>query len=160
MKEWYLSQNQRDQRIVIIVAALVVLGAIYALLIYPLSNGLSNRRASVDGKKETLVWMQESVAKVRQFQGSGGTITNSNKAAYVLLDEAIRNAGLSGTADRVEPAGQNKTGARVQFSQVEFDKLVRALGSLQAQYGLTVTIASISRKENGLVSARITLERG
>lgn len=159
MKEWFLRQNQRDQRIVVGLAALVALVMCYALVIHPLKTGLDDRRASVAGKQRTLLWMEESAAKVMSLRRSGGS-NQSGRPAYVLLDEAVRRAGLSGSADRIEPGGRDKKGARAQFSQVDFDKLVRALGELQAQHGLSVSSASFGRKEDGGASARITLEGG
>ena len=162
MKEWYLRQSQRDQQIVIAVAALVLAVLIYAMLIQPLITGLENRRASVASRTDLLSWMSESAAKLQRVRGSGATNSGkrNDKAAYVLLDESIRNAGLSAAADRIEPAGKDKKGARVQFSQVDFDKLVRLLGTLQSQYGLGISHANISQKDGGMVSARITLDGG
>ncbi len=162
MKEWYLRQSQRDQQIVIVLASLVLAVSIYALLIQPLTSGLESRRISVAARSELLSWMRESATKLQRARGSGATSSGKrgDKAAYVLLDESIRKAGLSNAADRIEPAGKDKKGARVQFSQVDFDKLVRLLGALQSQYGLGISHANISRKDSGLVSARITLDDG
>jgi len=160
MKAWYLRQTPRDQKIVIALTALVVIAMLYALLIRPLASGLGDRRVSVADKQNTLQWMRESAARVKSQGGSGATREASQQAAYVLLDQAIRKAGLSGAANRVEPAGKDKKGARVQFSQVDFDKLVRMLGTLQVQHGLSVTSANISRGDGGFVSARVTLEGG
>jgi type II secretory pathway component PulM len=160
MKQWYLQQTQRDQHIVISLAVSIAAVAIYVLLIQPFTSSLENRRATVTAKIELLLWMQESAAQLQRVRGSVGTGKRSDKAAYVLLDDSIRKAGLSAAADRVEPAGKNKKGARMQFSQVDFDTLVGMLGGLQSQHGLSVTHASISQKSNGLVSARITLDGG
>ncbi|MEM7208134.1 MAG: type II secretion system protein GspM [Pseudomonadota bacterium] len=160
MKEWYLRQTPRDQKIVLALAALVVIVMVYALLIHPLATGLGDRRVSVAAKHETLQWMLESAAKVKSQGGGSSVRKNSNQAAYVLLDQEIRKAGISGAATRVEPAGKDKKGARVQFSEVDFDKLVRVLGSLQAQHGLSVTNANVSRRDGGVVSARVTVEGG
>ena len=162
MKKWYLQQTQRDQHIVVTVLALTAAVAIYALVLQPFTNSLENRRVSVAAKDDLLQWMHESAAQLQRARGR--IVTNagkrSDRAAYVLLDESIRKAGLSSAADRVEPAGKKKKGARMQFSQVDFDTLVEMLGTLQSQHGLSVTHANISKKNSGLVSARITLEGG
>ena len=162
MKKWYLQQTQRDQHIVIALAVLITAVAIYALLIQPFTSSLENRRVTVGAKNDLLLWMQESAAQLQRARGSfgAGTGKRSDKAAYVLLDDSIRKAGLSAAADRVEPAGKDKKGARMQFSQVDFDTLIGMLGALQSQHGLSVTHANISKKNSGLVSARITLDGG
>ena len=51
-------------------------------------------------------------------------------------------------------------GARAQFSNVEFDKLLRVLGGLEQTYGLAVKTINLSRKDAGQVSARLSLEAG
>ena len=58
--------------------------------------------------------------------------------------------------ERVEPSGAN--GARVQFAEVEFDKLVSVRAELE-QYGLEVTTLTISLKNQGTVSARFNMEK-
>ena len=161
MKEWYLRQTPRDQRIVVALTVLVLAVIFYAVLIHPLVTGLDDRRVRVNAAKEDVQFMLESAAKIKRAGGAGATQARpGNKAAYVLLDEAIRAAGLANAADRVEPAGRDKKGARAHFTQVDFDKLMRMLGTLQSKHGLGVTIANISRKDGGFVSARVTLEAG
>jgi hypothetical protein len=82
-------------------------------------------------------------------------VRSSDKAPYLLLDEIVRNAGVT-APDRNEPAGGN--GARVQFGEVEFDKLVLVLAELET-YGLTVSNMTLSRRDVGLVSARFNIQR-
>jgi len=57
----------------------------------------------------------------------------------------------------IEPLGRN--GVRVQFSDVGVDALLRALGAAEQRYGLRVTQLNLNRRQPGLVSARISLER-
>jgi type II secretory pathway component PulM len=141
-------------------SVLVAAVMLYTLLIQPLTSGLENRRNSVMAKTDLLGWMHASAERIQRARGAGltGTGKRGDRPAYVLLDKSIRNAGLSASADRIEPAGKGKLGARVQFSQVNFDTLVGMLGALQSQYGLIVVRANITQKANGLVSAQITLE--
>jgi len=71
----------------------------------------------------------------------------------------IEQAGVqlnSASAASGEPSGAN--GARVQFNEVEFDKLVGVLAELEL-YGLQVSTMTISRKNQGTVSARFNMER-
>ena len=79
----------------------------------------------------------------------------SDKAPYLLIDQVIREAEMS-LPERVEPSGAD--GARVQFNEVEFDKLVGVIAELEL-YGLQVSTMTISRKNQGTVSARFNMER-
>lgn len=157
MKDWYLRQTPRDRMIVIGVGVLVLLGLLYALAWYPLQKRLGDTRQAIVTKTETLEYLQRGAAQLAASSGqSSGERRQSDKAPYLLIDEILRKAGIT-QADRVEPSGAN--GARVQFSEVVFDRLVVVLAELE-MYGLEVSNMTITRKNQGTVSARFTMERG
>ncbi len=157
MKDWYLRQTPRDRLIVIAVGALVVLGLLYALLWYPIANKLDVTQRAIDTKRETLDFVREGGARIQGAGGVGGNaaVNTSDKAPYLLVDEIVRKAGVT-APDRNEPAGSN--GARVQFGEVEFDKLIMVLAELES-YGMQVTNMTVSRRDPGLVSARFNIEK-
>ena len=153
IKEWYTSQTPREQFIVASVG-LVGIGAILYLFAYePLKNGISARQASVEAKQRDLSWMQQQKPVAAVAQGSARKPLD--KAPYLLLDEAIKAAKIS-TPERVTPDGSQ--GARAQFSNVEFNKLLQVLGDLEQTYGISVKTINLSRKDVGQVSARLSLE--
>lgn len=159
MKEWYLRQTPRDRIIVLVVGALSLIGLFYAFIWYPMATGLDNNRTLINTKRETLQKMEVAKAKITALDGGSGVKLKDagTKAPYALIDERIR-AGDLGTPDRVEPRGAN--GARVQFSNVDFDKLVLVLADLEL-YGLSVDTMNITRspKIEGMVSARFNMEK-
>ena len=160
MKDWYLRQSPRDRLIVIGVGVLVVLGLMYALLWYPMKNRLASAEQAIIAKSETLQFIEQGAARIRASggadSGESGQQREPTKQPYLLVDELIRKAGMK-APDRLEPNGSN--GARIQFSEVEFDKLIVLLAELEL-YGLTVDTLNIGRKEAaGTVSARINMER-
>lgn len=158
MKDWYLRQSPRDRLIVVVVGALVALGLLYAILWNPVSTRLESRRGAIASKTETLAFMRDAAGRIRAAGGAGGggAARTSDQPPYLLVDRLIREAGMP-PPDRVEPAGDD--GARVQFSAVEFDALVPVLAELEL-YGLTVTNMTLTRREDGIVSARFDMERG
>ena len=155
MKDWYLRQTPRDRLIVVVVGTLVVLGLLYALLWYPLETRLARAERAIETKTETLEFLQAGAARLAASGGGDGERRTSDKAPYLLIDEVIRNAGIN-PPERVEPNGAD--GARVQFSEVAFDRLVMVLAELEL-YGLEVANMTLTRKEEGTVSARFTMER-
>lgn len=155
MKEWYLRQSPRDRVIVLIVGALTLIGLLYALVWYPLDTRQASLRQTLVAKKETLEFVSRGAARIKGASGGGIQLKTSDKAPYLLIDEIIRQASMD-PPERVEPSGAN--GARVQFAEVEFDKLVGVLAELEL-YGLQVSTLTISRKNQGTVSARFNMER-
>jgi len=159
MKEWYLRQTARDRVIVLIVGALTVLGLLWAFVWYPLATGLDDNRTLIQSKQQTLSKMQVAAGQIKAMgPGAGATLKSMDgRTPLSVVDEVIRQ-GQIGKSDRSEPRGA--TGARVQFSEVEFDKLILVLGELEL-YGLGVDTINITRspKVEGMVSARISLEK-
>ncbi|MCB1756846.1 MAG: type II secretion system protein M [Gammaproteobacteria bacterium] len=155
-KEWYLRQSQRDRWIVIGLVALVALSLLYALVWNPLMQGLEQNRNAVVQNERIIEQMLASEAQVKALRGAGGlTLRQTDKAPYLLIDEIIRKLGMK-NPDRVEPI--DTSGARVNFSDVEFDKLILALGELE-EYGLNISTLNVNRKEAGMVSARFRVDR-
>lgn len=156
MKDWYLRQSPRDRFIVSIVAALAVVALLYALIWFPLSSSLEQKRQTIAGKQDTLQFIQGAVGPLRSAStNGGGERKTSDKAPYLLIDQVIREASMA-PPQRVEPSGAN--GARVQFNEVEFDSLVGVIAELEL-YGLRISTLTVSRKNQGTVSARFNMER-
>lgn len=157
MKDWYMAKSAKDRMIILAVTALALITLFYVLVWHPLTTGVASREQNVRNGEDNLQFMIEGQARVRAAGGSAPQeILDTNKAPYLLVDEIIRKAGIK-LPERVEPTG--KDGARVQFSEVEFDKLVGVIAQLE-RYGLNVSTLNVSRKDNGVVSARFNLERG
>ena len=155
MKDWYLRQSPRDRMIVMVVAILAIISLLYALAWYPLQTRKARIEQALISKQETLEFVRRAGAQLRASAGSAVAGKTSDKAPYLLIDEVIRQAKME-PPERVEPSGAN--GARVQFGEVEFDKLVAVLAELEL-YGLKVSTLTISRKNPGTVSARFNMER-
>jgi len=155
MKDWYLRQTSRDRLIVLVVGALTILGLLYALAWYPLQTRLARTERALAGKQETLAYLRQGAAVIEAQGGVAVAKRESDKSPYLLIDEIIRKAGIS-PPERFDPSGAN--GARVQFSEVAFDKLVLVLAELEL-YGLQVSTMNISRKNPGTVSVRFNMER-
>ena len=159
LKSWFTSLASREQAIVALLGLVVIGGGLYLFAIEPLTRGIADRRVSVASKQNDLAQMQVQANAVKAAGRSSGNgpKRKMEKAPYLLLDEAIRKAKIK-SPDRVEPAGER--GAKAQFSEVQFDKLVEVLGQLEQTYGLAVKTVNLSRKGEGLVSARVSLEVG
>ncbi len=156
IQNWYVNQTPREQ-VIVAVTALVSIGALlYLLVIEPLNTGIAARKTSIAAQQEDLQWMKQQSALVKaRGPGGGGTRKPLNKPPYLLLDDAITVAKIR-KPDRVTPDGGQ--GAKAQFSSVEFDKLLQVLGGLEQSYGLTIKTMNVSKKDEGLVSARLSLE--
>ncbi len=158
MKDWFLAKSARDRLILVCLGVLIMAAMIYVLAWHPLANAVERKQQNIGNAKKDLQYMVEGQARIRASGGNvgAGQLLTTDKAPYLLIDDIIRKAGIK-LPERVEPTG--KDGARVQFSEVEFDKLVAVIAEIE-RYGLNVTTLNVSRKANGIVSARFNMERG
>ena len=142
--------------IVIAIASLTLIGLLYATLWFPLNSKLASQRSAIESKTNDLVFLNQAAATIKA-SGSNPTDTRtSDKAPYQLIAQKIAEGG-AGQPERVEPVGDDK--ARVQFSNVAFDKLVGVIAELEL-YSVRVDTANLTRKkEPGYVSARLTMVR-
>ena len=157
LKSWYANQTGREQFIVATTAIVAVVAGLYLLVIEPLNQGIAARSASVESQQKNLAWMQQQSGIVKRSGASTGSVARQPmpQAPYLLLDKAIRDKKIA-EPERVTPDGS--TGAKAQISNVEFDKLLEVLGGLDSRYGLAVTTMNVSKKNEGLVTARFSLE--
>ena len=160
MKGWWNNLSERERWIGGGGGALVLLLLVYALLWHPFRTSLLNLRQTVASQRQDFAWMQQAAAEVKRLSASptAATARQSNpQSLLTLVDQTARTAGLGTVMKRIEPQGEDKL--RVQFEQVDFDQLVRWLGSLEQEHGVTSASVTIDRQsEAGRVDARLVLQ--
>ncbi len=162
MKEWYLQQTPRDRIIVIVVGILVLLALLYALVWHPLTSGTETAKRNIATKQENLTFIQQAIPVLEgqsAVTGSGLDPELQKLEAFQLVNALVNRQQLQPPPDRIEPAGSDRKGARVQFSAVPFDQLVKVLAEIEL-YGYDITTMTITRqtKAPGAVSARFNVE--
>ncbi len=136
----------------------IVIGLLYFALLKPLYDNLEERRSRVEGNVNAIAWMQTAAGEAKSLQGGAAdpSTVDTSQAPLTAVERVFREAGLK-APDRVDPVGSK--GARVQLSEIAFDKLIPVLDNLQRQTGLQVTSLNVNTQRPGVVSARISLER-
>jgi len=163
MKEWYLRQTPRDRVIVILVSVLALISLIYVVVWHPLTVRTAASKRAIETKTENLTYIQRAVPALNSSSGSNSGATLDPELqkleTYQLVNALVNRQQLQPPPDRIEPAGSDRTGARVQFSTVPFDELVKVLAEIEL-YGFSISSMTITRKprEPGAVSARFNVE--
>ena len=161
MKDWYDSLEAREQVMVLIGAAFVLIALVYFLLWVPLDRNHKQVAASVSN------W-EYSLAELRPLRSMGATTNSgtprftasSQQAPIIIVDQTLRSRGLEQFRRRSQPTANN--GIRVEFENVAFDELVLWLGDLGTQHDLHVQSGSMSLQPQagpGRINASLTLER-
>jgi general secretion pathway protein M len=159
MKAWLAGLEPRERMLVLVAMGVLVLLLVYAVLLQPFYNQHGKLRSSVAEQHETLQWMQQNAATVRQLQGSGQTASTglAGRSLLSVADASARSAGLGPALKRVEPEGSS--GVRVWMDGAVFDSVIGWLDSMGSQYG--VDIESVTFEQSGAggrVNVRLTLQ--
>ena len=159
MKDWYISLTQRERHLVQSSTSVIVLLLIYLLVVEPISSHYSKNKHNVQTATQTLEWMRNAAAEVKQLRRGGMVSERPHGKQFVLgmIDNSTRKAGLSSVLKRVQPEGE--TGVRVWFEAAVFDELVKWLAIIEKKHGLLVNEINIEQTDfSGLVNARILLD--
>ncbi len=164
MNQWWSGLNQREQRLLIIGGAALLLTLIYLLVVEPLFKHMQSLESSVGDQSELLQWMQESEQQInvlRRNQGntSGRPAANRGGSLLALVDQTAKRSKLGEAIKRVEPEGSD--GVRLWLEQASFDNILRWLAQIKQSQGVEVKRITIEQPDSpGIVNARISLTRG
>ena len=75
LKSTFLQLSNREQRLVIISAVLVLVAIFYWGIWSPLSTSLERNQTAVNNQTELLEWVQKNANRAVQLRNSGGNLS-------------------------------------------------------------------------------------
>jgi general secretion pathway protein M len=161
MKAWWMSLQTRERMILTVAAIILILILIYLLIIEPYLESRAMLANNIQGDQQTLVWMQQASGQVNQLRAGTSSRVRAGKDKRSLLavvDISAKRSKIHTNIQRMEPQGEN--GIKLTIDDVDFDKLIHWIGSIQLTQGVNVTRATVSRSDTpGLIDARLSLQR-
>lgn len=159
MKDWFNSLEQRERRIVVVGAALLMVMLIYVMAWDPLVNKVDALRTSTAEQQALLNWMQQSAQEVKQLRGSSGQRSQvvGGQSLLSLVDSTAKSGRLGKSLKRVQPDGEQQV--RVWLEEANFDDVVRWLTTLETRQGVRIVSSVFQAKEAaGRVDVRLVFE--
>lgn len=159
LKAWYLSLQQREQQILAAGTVFVLVTIIYLGLLNPYFNSRKHLEADIADKQNEVAWMEPAAA---QLQALRGQQPSGIPAGQSLLAVVSRAAGDAGFNTAMKQAQTDSDGSvRLQLQGVAFDNLIRWLGTMHRQYGISAKELMAQRAAAaGNVDATLTLTAG
>ncbi|AKS40945.1 type II secretion system protein GspM [Wenzhouxiangella marina] len=157
MSEWWNRLAIR-QRVLMILAALVALGALLFVEVWePLVEAREMERERIAQQQALLDWLVAVTPVAQQLRGqSQATRLDPDQSLLGLADRTARAAGLAGALTRIEPAGDGQV--RVWLDGADFVAMMSWLQQLSRQYPIEVQQLSADRaRADGQVNVRVTL---
>jgi general secretion pathway protein M len=157
VRKWLGGLAPRERNLVNIAAVLAAVAVVYAATVMPARYVHARQVARIEDKQKDLEWMREAAPRVALIVARGGGETN--ESLMVLADRTSRASGLGGAIRDQSPAGDNSLKLRLEGAS--FDSMIGWLAALDANYGVSVSAATIdAASAPGLVNATITLTHG
>lgn len=160
LKQWFYSLPVKEQWMVSGTGLLIIITLFYLIVWEPVHLGRESEQQKQQSQKEILLWMQQAATEVKTLRTSGGrsTVRDKNKPTTLVIEQAINNAGLKSSVNKIESSGNN--GARVTLNEASFNQLLVWLNTLATHNGIQVVSANIERASKpGRANARLTFER-
>jgi general secretion pathway protein M len=161
LKNWIATLDARERIFVAAAAVTLLFAAGWFGLWIPLDTSHRTAEARVEDWKRSLVELRPMRDQVPMTANVRPTNINPNQSLVVIVDNSLRQRGLSNSLQRSQPTPSG-TGIRVEFEGVAFDDLILWLGDLNRQYDLQVESANFSvasRESLGRVNSSVTLQR-
>lgn len=136
LKAWYLSLEQREQRILAVGAVFVMAMVLYLLLLAPYFNSRNRLQADILQRQTEVAWMGPATAQLQALRGQQPSGIPANQSLLAVVSRSASDAGFSQVIKQAQTG--NDGSVRVQMQGVGFDNLIRWVGSLRRQYGISV----------------------
>jgi len=160
LKQWFYSLPTKEQWMVSGTGTVILITLFYLIIWEPLHLGLQEEQQKQQSQKEIMLWMQQAATEAKSLRSAGGrsTVRDKNKPTTLVIEQAINNAGLKSSVNKIESSGNE--GARVTLNDASFNQILVWLNTLATHNGIQVVSANIERSDKpGRANARLTFER-
>lgn len=140
-KSTFLQLSEREQRLVIISAVLVLVAIFYWGIWSPLNTSLEQNKTAVENQTKLLAWVQKNANKAVQLRSSGTKASFSGSLPQAVNQSANR---MKIAISRMQPQGEE---LQVWIDQAAFNDVLEWLQSLEK---IGVSILDIDIAESDL----------
>jgi len=149
MKERWLQLDLREQRLVLVMGAVVLFFILYSAIWAPLNNNIDVASKKIERQQKLLTWVQQGTATYKSAAGSNQS-NNSNSSLSSLINKTAGRNQIS--IARMQPQGDD---LQVWIDEVSFNSLLTWLEQLSVKNGISVKAIDITNAQQaGVVKVR------
>ncbi len=158
-RQWFSGLALRERLLVSVAAAVLLLALLFLLIWEPLHGGVQRLRTEVASTQTLVAELAQARSLVLSGRGGIGVIQGQGRSLLAVVDQTGKEGGLGSAITRMQPEGDNTV--RVWLEQADFVAVLRWLALLENTYGVAVVEAAVDREtQPGLVRVRLGLVRG
>lgn len=148
MKERWLQLELREQRLVLVMAAVVLFFILYSAIWAPLNDGIEAASKKIERQQKLLTWVQEGTAKYKSAAGLNRSNNSSSLSGLVNRTAGRNQISIA----RMQPQGDD---LQVWIDEVSFNNLLTWLEQLSEKEGISVKAIDITNAQQaGVVKVR------
>lgn len=148
MKTWWQQLNIREQRLVVVMSALISIFILYGLIWQPMNESIETSKLKIERQQKLLTWVQESAQRYQQAKRNG--VRSSGESLSSIVNRTSRLEKISIT--RMQPQGDD---LQVWIDEISFNQLLSWLEKLASRDGLQVKNIDLSKADQqGVVRVR------
>lgn len=137
MKRWWESISARERRLVMGMAAALLLALVWWGLIAPFRAQHVEAERQLHQQRETLAWMLQHAGEVQAVRPAGPAPDRS-LTLEAVVNQTARQAGI--TLTRLQPLDKQ---LQVEPGVMEFDRLVNWLARMERDYAVQATLLEL-----------------
>lgn len=148
MKTWWQQLNIREQRLVVVMSALISIFILYSLIWQPMNESIETSKVKIERQQELLTWVQESAQRYQQAKRNGGRSSGESLSSIVNRTSRLEKINIT----RMQPQGDD---LQVWIDEISFNQLLSWLEKLASRDGLQVKNIDLSKADQqGVVRVR------
>ena len=148
MKTWWQQLNIREQRLVVVMSALISIFILYSLTWQPMNESIETSKLKIERQQELLTWVQESAQRYQQAKRNGGRSSGESLSSIVNRTSRLEKISIT----RMQPQGDD---LQVWIDEISFNQLLSWLEKLASRDGLQVKNIDLSKADQqGVVRVR------
>ena len=153
MKQWFGKLSPREQLMVAAAVLLFGLLLLYGIAWAPLKRAIDVYEADNADARESLDWMQQAVADIKNAGASGGAADQALSIS-ALVDTTLPNYSL--VMQRYQPTGDDS--AQLWLEDAPVSQVIAWLVAIERDYGMRlITVAITSADKQGFVKTRVRM---
>lgn len=155
-RHWFIGLEKREQWVIGGGAVILLLVIVYGAMLAPYLNHRQQLIARVQQRRALLAWMRPKAREIESLH----TAPPQPLPGGSLLGTVNATAASAGLGNVLRQAHQDTNGSvQAQFSDVDFDELVRWLNTLRVTYGIVPSAMTVTRTTApGVVNVNIRLK--
>lgn len=141
LKQKFSQLTEREQRLVVISAVVVVVGMFYWLVWAPLNHAIERDQKAVIAQKTLLSWVQKNANRAMQLRAAQGVVVGFNGSLAQAANQTAARANIA--IARMQPQGDE---LQVWVDQASFNGVLDWLKSME-EMGISILDVDIAESD-------------